>query len=688
MSTPSNPIMGADPTQSVPAVPVLANPPSAPDAPPIDTSTLGNTVPAMPIFSAPAPSTPIPSTPAAPATPPPAQGTPSVWKNLVMGAIYGLAGSQGATHFGGGAAGGAAGYVAGKQKEIENARAQQQLEAQKQQFQFASIKAADEHIKAQNDANAAHLAAIKDQQAIDDHDMQSKAFAKFYGIVPTPISGNSSAELHQNATGVMQDSAAPNGGQIPRVATTNSPDGGEKDASHDINAYYAPSPFQLQSNPNGTLGIVNDYRAVRGLPPYSPQDWRSAAGSQMPSSPADMPKVMPAIAKWQADQVADAQSGLLGIPQLAGVKDPKLDPKSAAAADANQLATLQAQLERVKNSSLDDETKGRITAQLQSQINGFQATINSASKIAPHVYAQTENTITKLTAPTAANAAGQKTTAETLAKEGTPGGQTELATKQIDLSNAQQAPVYAFNKKTGQLEQTTQAATVGNSNLTNPVKVSVADITKDQDMTRQLGDAQMNLSRYRIAANKMQPLSASDKVSVAHLLEPGALNIGVGEFEVNLPFSKVLDKLSESGDFIALRRDNPTAADAVAGYIGARGSVIAYQKAVSGSARGNEEQLKLELQNIPDPLLDAKTRDIQFDRFQQNIDQAGAGLPKMLGIDTPGEIRKKIEGADQAQPTKAKKGSSTVPWGMMHVYEPETKSMVPLADWLKKQPQP
>ncbi len=114
------------------------------------------------------------------------------------------------------------------------------------------------------------------------------------------------------------------------------------------------------------------------------------------------------------------------------------------------------------------------------------------------------------------------------------------------------------------------------------------------------------------------------------------------------------------------------AQDAVIGYIGARGAVIAYQKAVSGSGRANKEQLELELQNIPNPLLPKDVREAQFDRFQQNIDQTGAGLPKMVGIERPKEIQQRIE-AEEAQ----KQGAT-------HIYDPNQKKAVPVSTWIQK----
>src|SRR5260370_34392990 len=103
------------------------------------------------------------------------------------------------------------------------------------------------------------------------------------------------------------------------------------------------------------------------------------------------------------------------------------------------------------------------------------------------------------------------------------------------------------------------------------------------------------------------------------------------------------NKLADTENWNALSKSQQ---DAVVGYLGARGAVIAYQKAVSGSGRANKEQLELELQNIPTPLLPKEVRENQFDRFQQNIDQTGAGIPKIVGIERPTEIRQPIEAAD------------------------------------------
>lgn len=247
------------------------------------------------------------------------------------------------------------------------------------------------------------------------------------------------------------------------------------------------------------------------------------------------------------------------------------------------------------------------------------------------------------------------------------------AEKEKNLAEAAKAkqadtkPVYAYNTETKQLEQATRQDVAANpTKYTNPVEIKESDIRKDTDLARQLGDAQLNLSRYRAAAQKLDSLSLSDKRAV------GAL-IGEDHFKAEFMGAQIptdwLNKLLTAENWNMIP---PAAQDGVIGYIGARGAVIAYQKAVSGSGRSNKEQLALELQNIPNPLLPKDVRERQFDRFQQNIDQTGAGLPKMVGVERPKEIRQRIE-AEEAQ----KQGAT-------HVYDPNEKKAVPVRTWIQR----
>jgi len=224
-----------------------------------------------------------------------------------------------------------------------------------------------------------------------------------------------------------------------------------------------------------------------------------------------------------------------------------------------------------------------------------------------------------------------------------------------------QEPVYALNKETQQREQTTQGEVSANPDkYSNPVAVKESDLNRDASLSRQLGDAQMNLSRYKVALGKMDTLGVSEKRAVAAL-------IGEDKFRAEFMGAQIptdwLNKLLTSENWSQL---DPKAQDAVAAYIGTRGAVIAYQKAVSGSGRSNKEQLEIELQNIPNPLLPVNVRNMQLGRFQENIDQAGTGLPKLVGVPSPQDIRNRIE-----SPTKVPGNDN--PFGSLEIKKLLTK---------------
>jgi hypothetical protein len=110
--------------------------------------------------------------------------------------------------------------------------------------------------------------------------------------------------------------------------------------------------------------------------------------------------------------------------------------------------------------------------------------------------------------------------------------------------------------------------------------------------------------------------------------------------------------LAKSDSWQKLPQD---AKEAVASYIGARGAIIAYTKAISGTGRLTESQLKTEMANLPDPTTPSDVREMQFTRFQRNIDQVASGLPKLPGVDSPAAIRARVEGqASAEQATRAK----------------------------------
>jgi hypothetical protein len=197
-----------------------------------------------------------------PETAPPAAGVKSVWKDIVMGALHGLAGSAGAKHFGGGLAGGAQGEFAAKQQEVENAQNATKL-------QFESVAAADKHIEATQEHARANV--LSDQEKLN----YAKSSAEYqaylqdnFGIEPD-LSFNDS---HPEAIGALGTSAQANGGKIPPVVTVQQP---APDGTHGTIAAYSPSNEQMRQNSAGYRDAVNQSRRVQGLPDVDNTSWNS-----------------------------------------------------------------------------------------------------------------------------------------------------------------------------------------------------------------------------------------------------------------------------------------------------------------------------------------------------------------------------------------------------------------------------
>lgn len=204
------------------------------------------------------------------------------------------------------------------------------------------------------------------------------------------------------------------------------------------------------------------------------------------------------------------------------------------------------------------------------------------------------------------------------------------------------SPVYAFDPKQNATVLTTkEQAQQGGMQAIR--KVGEADIAKDTQTARQLGDAQLNVSAYRMASQKMDELTGTDIRNVARLT--GSQEFKAQFLGAELPMDWA-NQLAKNDSWQSLPQD---AKEAVASYIGARGAIIAYAKAISGTGRLTESQLKTETANLPDPTTPSDVREMQFNRFQRNIDQVASGLPKLPGVDSPAAIRARVEGQAAAE---------------------------------------
>jgi hypothetical protein len=79
------------------------------------------------------------------------------------------------------------------------------------------------------------------------------------------------------------------------------------------------------------------------------------------------------------------------------------------------------------------------------------------------------------------------------------------------------------------------------------------------------------------------------------------------------------------------------------GYFRARGSLLAYQKALTGTGRTSQMGLQLEMPNLPEPYVGATVADKRMKAFQENIDVASKGLVRFPWLDSPDKVRSGIE---------------------------------------------
>lgn len=195
----------------------------------------------------------------------------------LRGVLYGLAigGVPGAV--GGAIAPNTAQQSFQRRQDVANARrdtAQAQAQAAIQNVQFESVKAADSHIlamkQAQNYDAASQVARAQVRQLNDAH---QKFLTDEYGILPDLTIEGNGQEVQDQATGGLGTLAGQNGGQIPPVSVNIQPHT-DTDPQFKIGVY-APSQQSLTQNQQGYRQIVNDARAVQGLPPIDDLSWNT-----------------------------------------------------------------------------------------------------------------------------------------------------------------------------------------------------------------------------------------------------------------------------------------------------------------------------------------------------------------------------------------------------------------------------
>jgi hypothetical protein len=260
----------------------------------------------------------------------------------------------------------------------------------------------------------------------------------------------------------------------------------------------------------------------------------------------------------------------------------------------------------------------------------------------------------------------KKSQAETnLAETGAVKNLAEADKAKAEAANQGQNPIYAYNTQTKQTELITPQDMQAKPGVyTNPVKVKQGDIEKDKEASLQLNDAQMNLTRAKLAYDKYDHLGPVDQRAVAAILGDDKFKGQVGLFgtHAEIPVDW-LNKLLNSENYQQL---SPQAQAAVTGYLGLKSAAIAYQKAVTKSGRSSDKSLAIEEAMLPDPTLPRNARASMMDRFQENVNQVSKGLPLIPGVERPMDVRGNLEKEDAAKQ------------GATHVYNPASGQAEPV----------
>ncbi len=202
------------------------------------------------------------------------------------------------------------------------------------------------------------------------------------------------------------------------------------------------------------------------------------------------------------------------------------------------------------------------------------------------------------------------------------------------------------------------------------------DISKDRNAVRMLNDVQINVSRYTKAANNYDAAHLSedqqkkDADNMAYFLnksgfydldlaiaEGGHINVGMVTAA-----SEKASTLKRSEQYKAL---SPQAKELLDGYIRTMSAVPAYQKSLTNIGRSNKEMLDLEQANIANPTMGTTEILRKQAQFQENVDQAASGFPKLPGLKTHSEVKADTESTKKPELPPVPK---EVPNNASHIY--------------------
>jgi hypothetical protein len=282
------------------------------------------------------------------------------------------------------------------------------------------------------------------------------------------------------------------------------------------------------------------------------------------------------------------------------------------------------------NGALNARTKSQVQFALgNGDVDGAKAAIKAAAEQVGAV----EKEVQVQTNPSVIAAKGQVAATEAQAKQ---------------LIEGMERPVYALGPDgSRQLMSATDAIRSGIRTMTPVTSKEVGD---DIQLNNRLGDVRQKIAQYeQNLQNLGKTVSSGDQGIIGGLL--GKQEFKVGAFGTEIP----VDRLNAALDKANIKNLSPDAKKLLISYYNARESMNGYQRVLSGSARGGEKAMELNLDALPNPATsDAPYAAESMRQFKQNLQIVGQGLPKIPGIKSPDEME-----AQAAKPSNTSTGSAS-----------------------------
>jgi hypothetical protein len=190
---------------------------------------------------------------------------------------------------------------------------------------------------------------------------------------------------------------------------------------------------------------------------------------------------------------------------------------------------------------------------------------------------------------------------------------------------------YAVDPQTQQTMLTTRSD-AGQKGLQEFRKVSQNDIDKDRQITNRLSDVETKLNRYDDALQSPQ-LSGDDKSAIGKIIRSDKFKLGA--FGLEVPVDQVNLWLREN----RISGLSDAGVKALASYYNARESMSGYQRVLSGSNRGSDKTMELNIDALPKPTDPANYAKESINQFRENIPIMRRGLPVLPGVSNPNPVQ-------------------------------------------------